>query len=304
VLESLVRASKVQRPTLVFTSPTLLDDTLKRGLSSLQGASGVSEEEKEKRVAIIFQIKQIIERSARQGISLESTTLLKPGQVLTITPQGGSPFSSRLVSNMKDFLIVSSPQGAAGAETRWARGTMLSVYLWRDNDAGYSFQTKVLGYETVKGVSSVLLQHSKTLRREQRRKTRRREITRACFFYPVRITEVAEGRRVQRKASVERNMRELGTVIDLSAGGCAIGTTKPQDKGKLVMIEFDIEKKAPIRAFGKVISSNRQRGRGGSMHVMFTNVTRQHLNRISEFVYDFGLPSAVGQIRQRVQRTI
>lgn len=304
VLEGLVNACKVKQPTLVFTSAGMLDDTLKKGLYSLQNARDMTEEEREKRAAIIFQIKQIIERNARKGATLGSTTFLKPGQILTITPQGGNPFSSRLVSNMKDFLTVSTPQAVAGADTRWMRGTLLSVYLWRENDAGYSFPSKVLGYDTVKGISCVLIQHSKTLRREQRRRSRRREIMRACFYYPIRITEVPEGRTVQRKASVERSMRGLGTVVDLSAGGCAVQTMNPFEKGKLIMIEFDIDKKAPIRAFGKVMSVRRQKARGGSMHVMFTNVTRQHLNRISEFVYDFSRPATVAQARQQIRRTI
>ena len=219
MLENLVIACKVKQPTLVFTSVGLLDDTLKKGLYSLQNARGVTEEEREKRAAIIFQIKQIIERNARRGATLSSTILLKPGQILTVTPQGGSPFASRLVSNMKDFLTVAAPQATAGADTRWMRGTALSVYLWRDNDAGYSFPSKVLGYDTVKGISCVLIQHSKTIRREQRRRSRRRELMRSCFYYPIRITEVMEGRTMQKKASVERSMRALGTVVDLSAGG-------------------------------------------------------------------------------------
>lgn len=304
VLENLVIACKVKQPTLVFTSVGLLDDTLKKGLYSLQNARGITEEEREKRAAMIFQIKQIIERNARRGATLSSTILLKPGQVLTITPQGGSPFATRLVSNMRDFLTVAAPQVTAGADTRWMRGTALSVYLWRDNDAGYSFPSKVLGYDTVKGISCVLIQHSKTIRREQRRRSRRRELMRSCFYYPIRITEVMEGRTMVKRASVERSMRALGTVMDLSAGGCAIQALNPFEKGKLVMVEFDIDRKAPIRAFGKVMSARRKKGRGGSMHIMFTKVTRQHLNRISEFVYNFGRPATVAQARQQIQRTV
>ena len=304
MLENLVRACKVKQPMLVFSSAGLLDDTLKKGLYSLETSREISEAEREKRKALIFQIKQIIERNARKGAVLRSTSLLKPGQVLTITPEGASPFSSRLVSNMKDFLTVSAPQGIAGSDTRWMRGTRLLVYLWRENDAGYSFPSKVLGYDTVKGVSSVLIQHSKTLRREQRRKSRRREIMRPCFYYPIRITESTEGRKTERKAAVEKSMRGFGRIIDLSAGGCAIRTDSPLEKGKLIMIEFDIDKKAPIRAFGKVMSVRRQPGRGGSMHLMFTKVTQQYLNRISEFVYDFTRPTTVAQIRQQVDRSI
>jgi c-di-GMP-binding flagellar brake protein YcgR len=303
MLEDLVRACKVKQPTMIFRSSGLLDDTLKKGLYSLQNARNISPEEREKRAAIIFQIKQIVERSSARATVLKSTIVLKPGQMLTITPEGRAPFASKLVSNMKDFLTVASPP-AARSDSRWMRGTRLTVYLWRDGDAGYSFQSKVLGYDTVKGISCVLIQHSRTLRREQRRRNRRREIARACFFYPIRIVEVPEGRKVQRKASVERSMRGLGTVIDLSAGGCAIQTLRPLEKGRLVLVEFDIDRRAPIRAFGKVMSIHQQANRSGSMHIMFTKVTRQHLNRISEFVYDFSPPVKIAQTRNRLQRTV
>jgi c-di-GMP-binding flagellar brake protein YcgR len=182
------------------------------------------------------------------------------------------------------------------------RGTPLSVYLWRDNDAGYSFVSKVLGYDTVKGIPSVLIQHSRTLRREQRRRNRRREIMRQCFYYPIRIVETGQGRKMERKASVEQSMRTLGIVVDLSAGGCAIQTMNPFERGKLAMVEFDIDRTAPIRAFGKVLNVHRQKGRGGIMHIMFTRVTRQHLNKISEFVYDFSRPTTTAQVRQQMDR--
>ena len=304
MLEALVRACKVKQPLLVFTSAGMLDDTLKKGMYSLETQRDLSEEEREKRKALIFQIKQIIESNARRGAVLSSTSFLKPGQLLTVTPEGSGQFPSKVVSNMKDFLTVAGPAGGTGSETRWVRGTKVAVYFWRENDAGYSFQSKVLGYDTVKGVSCMLVQHSKTLRREQRRKSRRREIMRACFYYPIRIVESDQGRKGETKAAVEQNMRTLGTVVDLSPGGCAIQALNPFDKGKLVMVEFDIERKAAIRAYGKVLSVHRKKGRGGIMHIRFTGVTRQYLNRICSFVYDFTRPTTVAQAQQQISRAV
>jgi c-di-GMP-binding flagellar brake protein YcgR len=304
LLENLVRLCKVKQPLLIYSSASLLDDTLKKGLYSVDNQRDLAEEQRETRKASIFQIKQIIERNARRGAVLRSTTFLKPGQLLSMKPESGGQFSGKVISNMKDFLTVSAPAQPSGGDVRWARGTKLAIYFWRDNDAGYSFISKVLGYDTVKGIPSVLIQHSKTLRREQRRRSRRREIMRACFYYPIKITETGQGRKAERKAVVEQTMRTLGTVVDLSAGGCAIQALNPFEKGKLVMVEFDIDKKAPIRAFGKVMHIHRQKGRGGIMHIMFTRVTRQYLNRISEFVYDFSRPTTVAQARQQMDRTI
>ena len=303
-LENLVLATKVRQPFLVFTSAGLLDDTLKKGMYSIDAARDLSEEERENRRTVLFQIKQTIEGNARKGASLGSTTFLRPGQVLSITPEGGAAFASKVVSNMKDFLTTSVPALPAGGNSRWMRGTKLSVYMWRENDAGYSFVSKVLGYDTVKGIPSVLIQHSRTLRREQRRRARRRELLRPCFCYPIRITETGEGRKMERKAVVEQSQRTLGTIVDISAGGCAVQTSTPAAKGKLVMVEFDVDRRQALRAFGKVMQVKKRGGRGGTMNIMFTRVTRQHLNRISEFVYDFTRPTTVAQARQQVDRSV
>jgi c-di-GMP-binding flagellar brake protein YcgR len=286
-LQTLVNACKVKQPFLVFSNTGLLDDVLRKGIYSIDNTRAYNEEEKERRKAILYEIKQILESNSHKATSLKSTQYLRPGQALTITPETGGHFASKIVSNMRDFLTVSAPSNAAEGGTRWMRGTKLSVYFWRENDAGYSFPSKVLGYDTVKGVPCVLIQHGKALRREQRRRARRKPIMRACFYYPIRITESGFGRKTEKKATVELQLRGLGTVVDLSAGGCAIQAMSPFEPGELIMIEFDIDKKAPIRAFGKVKRVRRLKGRGGIMHVMFTRVTRQYLNRIRSFVYDF-----------------
>jgi c-di-GMP-binding flagellar brake protein YcgR len=289
-LEALVRATKVKQPFLVYTNAGLLDDVLRRGLLSLANAQGISEDQREARKALYFQIKQIIEAGAKRPVGVKSTHFMKPGQSLTVTVEGSGQYPSKVVSNMTDFLTVAAPPAAAQGTSRWTRGTAISVYFWREGDAGYSFPSKILGYDTVKGIPCILIQHGKALRRQQRRRNRRKPIMRPCFYYPIRVEETGQGRRAVRKAVVENKLGSLGTVVDLSGGGCGVQTLTPLDPGKLVMIEFDIDKRAPIRAFGKVKRVRRMKGRGGIMHVMFTNVTRQYLNRIFEFVYDFSRP--------------
>jgi c-di-GMP-binding flagellar brake protein YcgR len=290
LLQKLVEVSKVKQAFLVFSSPSLLDDVLRKGIYAIEASRNIPEEDKERRKSILFEIKQILETNTKRGGSLKSTHFMAPGQALTLTPETGGRFASRLISNMMDFLSVAVP--VMSGQGRLNRGTKLSVYFWRENDAGYSFISKVLGYDTVKGVSCILIQHGKALRRQQRRRGRRKQILRACFYYPIKVVEVGDGRRLEKKASVDTSLRALGTVVDLSAGGCGVQSLSPFEPGRLIMIEFDIDKKAPIRAFGKVKRIRRLRGKGGIMHVQFTQVTRQYLNRIRSFVYDFESPSA------------
>ncbi len=289
-LEALVLATKVRQPFLVYTNAGLLDDVLRRGLFSLENSRTLTEDQREVRKATYFQIKQILEAGARRPVGVKSTHILKPGQSLTVTVEGGGQYPSKVVSNMKDFLTVSAPPAAAQGTTRWVRGTKLSVYFWREGDAGYAFASKILGYDTVKGIPCILIQHGKAVRRQQRRRNRRKPIMRPCFYYSIRLDQTGQGRKAARKAVLENRLGSLGTVVDLSGGGCAVQTLTPLDPGKLVMIEFDIERAAPVRAFGKVKWVRRMKTRGGVMHVMFTNVTRRHLNRIFAFVYDFARP--------------
>jgi len=284
-LLALVQVSKIRQPFLVFSNSVVLDDVLRRGLYLIDGTRNIAEEERERQKAVLYEIKQVLESQPKRTAGASTTRFLKTGQKVSITPEGGKPLSSRIISNMSDFLSLAAPV-ADSTSRRWPRGTKISVYFWRENDAGYSFASKVLGYESVRGVPCVLIQHGKALRREQRRRNRRRQIHRACFFYPISVTETG-GRPGQKKAAILTNLKALGTVVDLSAGGCAIQSVTPFDPGTLIMVEFDIDRKVPIRSFGKVQRARRLSGRGGIMHVMFTRVSREYLNRIRAFVYDF-----------------
>ncbi len=286
-LEHLVKACKVMQPFLLFSNPGLLDDVLRKGIYSLQKNPQLSEEEREKSLAQIFEIKQLIERNSKRGVGIRSTALLRPGQRMVIATEAGGQYTTQVVSNMKDMLAAAIPGNASGQEIRLPKGTMLKASFWREGDAGYGFETKVLGYDTVKGVSCLLIQHSKTLRREQRRKHRRRPLERPCFFYPIQIVESAGGGNRKQKAVVQSNQKRLGTLLDISAGGCSISSRNPLPVGNLVRVDFDLERGNTITAYGKVRRFREDRQRGRVIHIMFTRVSGQHLNRIYSYVYNY-----------------
>jgi c-di-GMP-binding flagellar brake protein YcgR len=294
-LEYLVRVCKVKQPFMVFTNAGLLDDVLRKGIYSLQQDASVKQEDKEQRTALMFQIKQLIERNARKGIGISSSHFLRVGQGVVIDPEGGGQYQSRVMSNMRDMLALAAPKNEAGTVLRWQRGTRLKLSFWREADAGYSFESKVLAYDSLKGAPCLLVQHSKTLRRAQQRRFRRTALNRPCFFFPVHIVEEQQGRKTVRRAMVQTNRRVLGHVQDISAGGCAISTMYPLPAGSLCKAEFEIGRQDRITVFGKI---KRVRGlgqhRGGVMHLMFTTLSRKHLNQIYSYVYDYA-PSSLSR---------
>jgi c-di-GMP-binding flagellar brake protein YcgR len=181
-------------------------------------------------------------------------------------------------------------QDDAGGQIRWPRGTRVKVNFWRESDAGYAFESKVLGYDKVKGNQCVLVHHARTLKREQQRKYRRSPIHRPCFFFPVLIVDSGTGRRAGKKAVVQTIRRYLGNLIDISAGGCSINSIYPLKPGNLCKIEFELARRQRITVFGKVKRVRKTGFRGGVMHIMFTKLSSHYLNQIYLYVYDFSPP--------------
>jgi len=292
LLEQVLRATKVRQPFLVFSSPAMLDDVLKKGVYALQQSTTMKPEDRERRMSHLFQIKQIIERNARSGVGVRSTSTLKPGQSVDIVTDKGERFESRVLSNMRDMLALEAPKAPSGTALRWPRGTRIKISFWRDSDAGYTFETKVLGYDTLKGTPGMLVHHAKTLRRAQQRRFRRSSLNRPCFFYPIHLV-TAEGKRTERRAVVQAHMRLLGNLLDISAGGCSITSLYPLKPGALCKIEFELGRRQHISVFGKVKRVRRQSSRGGIMHVMFTKMSTSFLNQIYLYVYDYSPPRRI-----------
>jgi hypothetical protein len=106
----------------------------------------------------------------------------------------------------------------------------------------------------------------------------------------VRILTLGSGREKARKAFVETKRGALGTVLEISAGGCSIHTNRPLTKGSLVKIDFETERKVSVSSFGKVVNLRKEPA-ASIMHIMFTRVSRKNLNRINNYIYEYGQTS-------------
>ena len=285
-LETLIKTHKIREPYLIFSSSKVLDNVLQRGLNSVENDESPTDQEKEGQALLYFQIKQLIERNSRSKIGITSSNFLEPGQVLVLIPASGGRYPSKLLSNMHDSLACSVAKDKSQREIRWDEGVKLKASFWREHDAGYSFFSKVLGYETIKGTECLLIQHSKSLKRDQQRKFRRRPLENHCYFYPISIREVGTGRKKSKKAVIEKK-KMIGTVRNLSAGGCSIQTRNSPPIGTLLKIEFELEEKGLISIFGKVKRLRQESPRSKTMHIMYTKVSGNYLNRIYSFVYNF-----------------
>jgi hypothetical protein len=290
VLEQQIKRQRIQRPFSLLNNSPALDSLLNRAISGLQ-ESQMDQDEQEAYKLTLYRIKQKVERSTKGTKPPSSTRQLRLGQQLFLSV-GDNRYPSKVTSSLQKSLGVMVPTDRQGGEIRWKKWTRVQVFFWRNNGQGFFFETKVLGYNMIRGSSSLFLQHTSGIKEGKQRRFRRKELDRPAYFYPIRIITEGSGKNQSRKAVVENRKGSLGTILEVSAGGCSIRTSYPLGRGELLKLEFETERNQQVTVFGKVRGMQRQNPTGGIMHIMFTRISRSNLNKLNDYIYSFSASSA------------
>lgn len=285
LLEKMIKRYKIQSPYGLLNNSPVLDKALKKALDEIN-ESPMHPDEQEAQKLTLYRIKQKIERSTRNVKAPESSRSLRTGQKVTISVDN-IRYQSKVTSNLQKSFSIEVPKDNRGSEIRWKKWTRVEIYFWRQNGQSFSFESKILGYNMIKGISSLFLQHSHSIKEAQQRKYRRKSIERSAYFYPIRIITEGVGKNTSRKAIVNNRRGTLATILDISAGGCAMRSSYPLERGELLKIEFETEGRQKVVVFGKVVGMTRMRPTGGLMHVMFTRISRTNMNKINSYIYSF-----------------
>ena len=287
LLEIIIAEMKFPNPLRILESSVALDKLLRFAMSHLD-EQDIGPEEKELRKSIIYGIKQTIEANSIQAKIISSTLNLPVNTEVKIRGTDGATHVSYITSNMQSMIGMEVPPGKDNDNAHpWPKGQGLLVTFIRGGTDVYSYQTKVLGYKNVRGILSVFTEHGRNLRQTQKRQTKRKEINKPVVMYLVNIVETTVKRKTVRQAVVNKARSLLGSLQDISAGGCSILSRNTLPKGSLVKIDFEPLRGTPVTVYGKVrgVSSNPPRSK--IMHVQFTNVSRKNMNAIRDFVYEF-----------------
>ena len=277
----------VKSPMSLLSNSPQLDYYLSKAVRDID-AQVASAETQEAQKLTLYRIKQVIERNAQKSGAIASTKQLKPNQRLTVSSEGGERYPSRVVGILKDGLAMEVPEVAGSGQVRWKKWATVTVFFWKANGEGFSFESKITGYNTFKGTQSVFVQHSNKIASAKQRRFRRKILEGPCYFYPVRVLTMGNGRNKQKKAFVETKKASLGTIIEISAGGCSIRGSRALPKGALIKVDFETERSVSISSYGKVVNVSKESAINTVMHIMFTRVSKKNLNRINSYVYDYG----------------
>ncbi len=287
ILDSLIKTYKLREPFLLFSNNKLLDSLLNKAIYAINNSFKLTPIEKTNKTTPLFQIKQIIDGSAKKSLGISSTHLLKTGQPILFIFPDGVQIRSKIIRNTKKSLSCILPPSKLGDSSRWKKNIKFKALFWRQNDSGYKFLTKIFGFGSHEENKTVDIAHSTALNRNQQRKAKRRVLNRKCFYYPIEIFTFDKGRKSKKNAVVQYNLRHLGSVIDICAGGCSINTKIPLEKSRYLKMEFKVSTAEELSIYGRVRRISKDEEKHFIMHIIFTNISKHNKNQIYSYVYNY-----------------
>jgi len=276
MLDFVFKTDDVIDPQRSLANTELLDRHFRRAYRVIEQTSKTPED-MQHNLAVLFSTRNMLEHTG--GINLTSTRQLREDAVLTIGA-GKDRREVAVVSTKGDHLAVECPKNALGSYIKAPKGNKLTVFMFSKNNKGFSFESKVAGYSGSMGHTVMLLTHSNQIKKLSQRRYRRRQIVLACNMFLVYV----EGKGRKQRLVVDKR-RLVGSIADISVGGCSIKSRAPVEVGAKMKIEFTYDD-SNLAALGQVLRSNR----GSAMtvlHVKFLRVSRKSMNAINAFVYEY-----------------
>jgi c-di-GMP-binding flagellar brake protein YcgR len=191
--------------------------------------------------------------------------------VLKVLVPGTGVFKSEVIKNFGNYLTISRPMNQKMTSHMQWDGLRISVYFWREDDAGYVFDTEVSDEVFSKGISSLKVVHNDALFRTQKRTSLRVKLRKAAFVYLVNDMDPHQ----MEKSPGLRCMME-----DISDTGCAFRVTGMAPVGQRLKVQFSLDR-VPLCMPGTVRSVDYQRDSNMSVIHMEADTlplaTRNHI---------------------------
>ena len=276
MLDYVLKLDGVTEPERSLGGLNLLDRHFRRAYRIIEQSSS-TEEEAQRRLAVLFSTRNILENSTIGAIV--TTRHLKDDAILIFT-FAKEKYEISVLSTRGENLVVEAPATVLGSQVKIPIGITLNIIFFTKANKGFSFETRVVGYGNFHGRHAMQITHSSQLNLLSHRRFRRRSAVIACFLFLVYV----EGSGKKQRLIVDKR-RISGTIADISVGGCSIRTMVPIKVGAKFKIEF-AQRNANVAALGQVLRTNKA-GMSTTIHVRFLKVSPKSMNIINAYVYEY-----------------
>ncbi|MFQ3620281.1 MAG: PilZ domain-containing protein [Spirochaetales bacterium] len=227
--------NKLKDPASLFWSERVLDRCLRGTIIRFRARNQMQNPKALDFLNKLFDFRKQVEFSLpKYRVGLRSTRNIPPGQRIRIPFAGGGVYESQVVENMRKYLAIAYPKGKVLPPGFSWEGQKIQVYFWRAEDAGYYFESKVIGDYLDRKYPILHITHSDNLIRNQRRGSIRAPISCAASLYPLK--SISEANEVPESSPGYRCK-----MLDLSEDGFACIVGGQAKAGLPVKIQFELE---------------------------------------------------------------
>jgi c-di-GMP-binding flagellar brake protein YcgR len=242
-LGELVGQSGKPDPYSLFQSPELMDHCI-RSLARTLRESGGTDLDLQILVERLYECRKRIQTEG-SGQGLISSREIEEGQNLRVISDSVM-YRSQVLKNTDQYMLISRPVNPEQRSAPVWQGRKISVYFWKEEDAGYVFDCNVLDEVRVKGFASLRLSHSNALLRTQKRRSLRVKTHKSTYLYV--ISDMIPPNRLETEPGLKC------FVEDISDTGCSVSIGGKADKGLRVKLQFELDRR-PFIMSGTVRSA-------------------------------------------------
>jgi c-di-GMP-binding flagellar brake protein YcgR len=216
LLRKVAVQTKLKNPTSLFWSERTLDRCIRGVIVRQRSKNLVTSPESVNFLSKLFEFRKRVEfNNPKYTRGISTSRNMVAGQYLKIVLPGAGVYNAKVVENLRKYLAISYPEGNPLPPGFSWRGQKVKIYFWRQEDAGYFFETAILGDYTDKQYPILHIKHSDSLIRAQKRKSIRVGLNQNGFLYRLRsINEANE--------TVQQGGGYRCKIVDISEDGAGI----------------------------------------------------------------------------------
>ena len=184
MLRKLAVKSELKEPTALFFSLNQLEMCIRAFVKTLNVTGTINDPENQRLLSKLYDYRKKVEMEKpriKRGIT--SSRQISDGQTLRILVPDVAVVESQIIKNTSGFITITRPSSNKLPGSFSWTGANISVYFWRNEDAGYVFDTYVIDEIFSKGLSSLKINHGEKLFRTQKRKSVRLKLHKPAYLY-------------------------------------------------------------------------------------------------------------------------